>query len=139
MYLSYEEYLDYGGTLDETTYNSFNFEAEALINYYTFNRLTKDTVFDEKIKRLVYRLIEIAQMKQQAMSLGVSNIPGEERPVYITRQSNDGVDTTYSGMSAANVFNLCKNETKDAVNHYLFAVMNEAGQKVLYRGLYPGE
>ena len=55
--------------------------------------------------------------------------------VYITKQSNDGVATSYNGMSASNLFNICKSETKNAVIRYLSNVVNEAGRKVLFRGL----
>jgi hypothetical protein len=32
MYLTYSEYQDMGGTLDEVTFNDLEFEAEALVN-----------------------------------------------------------------------------------------------------------
>lgn len=39
MYLTYEEYLNMGGTLNETDFDEYEVEAEILIDYYTFNRL----------------------------------------------------------------------------------------------------
>ena len=42
MYLTYAEYTNMGGTLSETTFNDYEFRAEALINYATFNRLAND-------------------------------------------------------------------------------------------------
>ena len=141
MYLSYDEYKEYGGNLDETTYNEFEFEAEALVNYYTFNRLKNDTVIDEPVKRLIFVLIDIAQKKEATLGLGVSSSSSESNAsdVYITRQANDGVDTTYNSMSAATLYQLCRQETSRAIQRYLAQVVNQAGQKVLYRGLYPGE
>ena len=32
-----------------------------------------------------------------------------------------------------------KNEINDSINRYLAGVVNSAGRKLLYRGLYPGE
>lgn len=140
MYLSYDEYKNYGGTLDETTYNKFAFEAESLVDYYAFDRLKNDTVIDESVKRLVFALIDIAQKKEATLALGVSSNSSENGDnVYITRQSNDGVDTTYNGMSAATLYQLCKQEVSRTVQRYLSNVVNQAGQKLLYRGLYPGE
>ena len=140
MYLSYEEYTAYGGNLDETTFNEYSFEAESIVDYYTFNRLKNDTVITEPVKRLIYTLIGIAQKKGAALALGISNTTGSNADtVYITRQANDGVDTTYNNMSAATLYQLCKQETSRAINRYLASVVNQAGQKVLYRGLYPGE
>ena len=140
MYLSYIEYLAYGGKLDETTFNEFEFEAECIIDYYTFNRLKNDTVISEPVKRLVYALIGIAQKKAATLNLGVntSNIEGSG-DVYVMQQSNDGVSTTYNGMSAASLYQLSKQEMSRTVFRYLATVVNQAGRKVLYRGLYPGE
>ena len=39
MYLAYEDYQNMGGTLDETAFNDFEFEAETIVDWYTFNRL----------------------------------------------------------------------------------------------------
>lgn len=141
MYLSYKEYLEYGGKLDETTYNEFEFEAEALIDYHTFSRLRKDTVISEPVKRLVFALIDIAQKKQATLALGVNSSTAVEGSgeVYITRQANDGVDTTYNSMSATDLYQLCRQETSKTIQRYLSHVVNQAGQKLLYRGLYPGE
>lgn len=138
MYLSYDDYLTYGGTLDETIFNNYEFEAECIIDYYTFDRLKQDTIISDNVKRLIYAMVELAQKKSAALSLGVSDTD-DDSAGYITRQSNDGVDTTYSGISASTLFSLCKTETNTLVKKYLSAVVNEAGQKVLFRGLYPGE
>lgn len=140
MYLSYSEYTDYGGTLDETTYNEFEFEAECIVDYYTFNRLKNDDIVAEPVKRLIFALIDIAQKKEATLALGVSSSnSGTAKDVYITRQANDGVDTTYNSMSASSLYQLCRQETSKAIQRYLAHVVNQAGQKVLYRGLYPGE
>ena len=139
MYLSYREYKAFGGNLDETTFNEFSFEAESIVDYYTFNRLKTDTIISEPVKRLIYALIDIAQKKEATLGLGVSASSSAGNDVYITRQANDGVDTTYNSMSASSLYQLCKQETSRAVYRYLAQVVNQAGRKVLYRGLYPGE
>ena len=36
MYLTYNEYREYGGTLDETAFADINFEAESYVDWYTF-------------------------------------------------------------------------------------------------------
>ena len=40
MYLSYSEYKEYGGKLEETTFDEFSFEAESIVDYYTRVRKT---------------------------------------------------------------------------------------------------
>ena len=103
--------------------------------------MKNDTVIDEPVKRLIFVLIDIAQKKEATLGLGVSSSSSESNAsdVYITRQANDGVDTTYNSMSAATLYQLCRQETSRAIQRYLAQVVNQAGQKVLYRGLYPGE
>ena len=50
MYLTYEEYVAFGGQLDSTTFTLLEMEAENVINWYTFNRLKKDTTFSDDVK-----------------------------------------------------------------------------------------
>jgi hypothetical protein len=139
MYLSYSEYLAYGGKLDETTYNEYEFEAECIVDYYTFNRLKNDTVISEPVKRLIFALIGIAQKKQATLNLGVNSSNSGSNEVYISRQANDGVDTTYNSMSASSLYQLSRQEMSRTIQRYLATVVNQAGRKVLYKGLYPGE
>lgn len=139
MYLSFNEYQSYGGTLDETTFNNYEFEAEALVDWYTFDRLKNQKEQPEQLTRLMLALIDLAQKKAATLGLGASADDSDQSNVYITKQSNDGVDTTYSSMSASSLYNLCRNEAVSDIKRYLAGVMNEAGHKVLYRGLYKGE
>lgn len=141
MYLSYNEYIEYGGTLDETTFNDYCFEAEAQINWYTFNRLEKMAPenINEKVKRCVYLLIQkIEAVQAYQQPIGAN---GEANAINagIASQSNDGVSISYNVLSASDAVNLAKDEIKRTINIYLQGVTNELGQKVLYRGLYPNE
>ena len=140
-YLSYEEYQAYGGTLDATTFANFDFEAEALINYRTFNRLKAYPEIPEEVKRLTKYLIDLAQKKAEALSLGAAAGGADTTNVgaFITNETNDGVSVSYSGMASADLYKLCNKEATQAIDTYLDAVMDSLGRKVLYRGLYPGE
>ena len=139
MYLTYEEYQSMGGTLDSTSYENFEFEAEALINWYTFNRLKNDTVFPEAVKRLMKYLIDLAQERAQLLSAGGSGDSESTTSAAIASQSNDGVSVSYNVMSAAQIMESLKGQESGAIQRYLQGVVNEAGRKLLYRGLYPGE
>lgn len=136
MYLTYEEYQNMGGTLDETTFNDLEFEAEALVNWYTFNRLKKDTTFPEELKRLMKYLINNAQANP--VSSVTSNVVGASKSV-VSSQSNDGVSVSYNVLSAKDTMEALKASSAEAVQRYLQGVMNEAGQLLLYRGIYPNE
>ena len=72
MYLTYEEYTEFGGTLDETAFNDTEFDAESLINWYTFNRLKKtewtEALKSEELKRCMYQLIRVKQMEDELLA-----------------------------------------------------------------------
>jgi len=139
MYLTYEEYQNMGGTLDESTFNDFEFESEATINWYTFNRLKHDTAYPQELKRCVYALIKLTTLKANAMSLGDTDEESSLATGAIASQSNDGVSTSYNVLSASEAYKLCEDEVGNTIKRYLNDVTNELGGKVLYRGLYEGE
>lgn len=136
MYLTYAEYQNMGGTLEETPFNDFEFQVEAQINYATFSRLKNDKTFPDEVKRLTKYLIDLLEKKAAALSLGKGN---SNTDVHITSQSNDGVSVSYNGMAARDLIEECKTEVSTAIKNYLDGVKNEAGHKLLYRGLYKGE
>lgn len=136
MYLTYEEYQSMGGTLDEIPFTDFEFQAEAQINYATFGRLKREKVIPDEVKRLTKYLVDLVEKKAAAFSLGKGQ---SATPTYITSQSNDGVSTSYNGLAPSDLIELCKADILNAVRSYLEGVTNEAGHKLLYRGLYPGE
>lgn len=138
MYLTYEEYQNMGGTLDETTFNDLEFEAETLVNWYTFNRLKKDTNFPDELKRLMKYLIGLAQSKAEVLNASGSGSETSSGKM-ITSQSNDGVSVSYDILSAKDLMDSVKEDGITAIKRYLNGVMNEAGQLLLYRGVYPNE
>lgn len=139
MYLNYSEYQNYGGTLDETTFNDYNFEAESLINYWTFNRLVKDTEISENVKQCVYKLISLIKQKADALTLGASIDGTNTSSAAITSQSNDGVSISYNALSASQLIENSQLEFDSTIRRYLQGVRNSLGQLVLYRGIYSNE
>ena len=138
MYLTYEEYQNMGGTLDETAFNDFEFEAQTQVDWYTFGRLKNDTEFSEAVKRCMYALIRLLQDKQQAMLLGQTSADGTTQ-AGIASQSNDGVSVSFNTLSAHDLIDLSKSAIEETVQRYLQGVVNSLGRKVLYRGVYPDE
>lgn len=136
MYLNHDEYLELGGTLDEIQFTNFAFQAEAQINRATFNRLKGDKTVPEEVKRLMKYLIDLAEKKQAAFSLGKNNSGASP---YITSQSNDGVSISYNGIAPSDLIKLSEADALSAIRSYLDGVTNAAGRRLLYRGLYPGE
>ena len=136
MYLTYDDYKRMGGTLDEINFERFEFQAEAQINYATFSRLKGNTVIPEEVKKLTHYLIDLMEKKAAAFSLGKGS---SDTATYITSQSNDGVSVSYNGLNPSDLIELCKADVLNAIRSFLDGVTNEAGHKLLYRGLYPGE
>lgn len=137
-YLTYNEYTAMGGSLDEATFNDLEFEAEALVNWYTFNRLKNDTTFPDELKRLMKYLINLAYQQNSLLGAGGSGT-GEASGVAVASQSNDGVSVSYNVLNASELMNSIKDSSASAIHKYLQGVMNEAGRLLLFRGLYPGE
>ena len=137
MYLTYEEYLNMGGTLDEAAFDNYLLDAEMLIDWYTFNRLEHETVIPEKVKKCVYKLISLEDMKSKAFVLG-REVNGEGN-ASVASQSNDGVSISYNTISASQAFDLLKSESENIIKQYLNGVVNSLGRKLLYRGIYPDE
>lgn len=138
MYLTYEEYQNMGGTLNEAAFTDFEFEARAQIDWYTFCRLQKDTEFPEAVKRCMYAIIKLLQDKQQAMLVGGTSADGTVQ-AGIASQSNDGVSVSYNTLSARDLVEASKGAVEETVQRYLQGVTNSLGRKVLFRGVYPDE
>ena len=138
MYLTYLQYKDMGGALDETTFNRYEFDAESIINWYTFNRLKADVSFPSEVSRCMYALISLIEKKENASTLGNSS-DGSVNAQAISSQSNDGVSISYNTISAQTLVESTDKACEDTVKRYLNGVKNELGRKLLYRGLYPGE
>ena len=140
MYLTYDEYLEFGGTVEETAFDNLEFEARTVIDWWTYNRLQNDEEYPEAVKRCMFKLINLIIAKQQAQFLkdnGTVNTDVTESG--IIQQSNDGVSTTYNIMSASEIIAQSGEDVKSTIRMYLQNVRNSLGRKVLYRGLYPGE
>ena len=139
MYLLYSEYVNMGGTLDETLFNNLEFQAECEVNWYTFNRLKNETTYPEELKRCMYVLVDIIYKVQQASQLGDDGSGDNNINVAVASQSNDGVSVSYNVSSASEVIEQSKGNIELTIQKYLQGVVDSLGRKLLYRGLYPGE
>lgn len=138
MYLTYEEYQNMGGTLDETAFYDYEFEAQAQIDWYTFCRLQKETEYPEAVKRCVYSIIRLMQDKRQAMVIDSVSADGTMQ-AGIASQSNDGVSVSYNTLSARDLIDASKGAVEECVQRYLQGVKDSLGRKLLFKGVYPDE
>lgn len=155
QYLNYFTYQHMGGTLDEDTFDNFEYEAETIVNWYTFNRLKNENPEDypDELARCMYRLIYLIKLEADALLLGKQTVvttdsEGNKSTVetgaYIKSQSNDGVSVSYNTVDASDIVRRLTANTKDnplaqTVFRYLQGVRNSQGKKLTYRGLYPDE
>lgn len=138
MYLTYADYIEYGGTLSESAFNSLAFDAQVKIDYYTFNRLVNDTVFSEKVKKCMYKIIN----SLDTLNKYLASVNDMTNPI-LSSQSNDGVSVSYGGLagntSPSDVKNVEAQTETDiirTIKEYLQGEKNQAGEVLLYRGVY---
>lgn len=141
-YLTYDEYSDVGGTLDETEFDYLAYEAESYIDWYTFNRLHNCTEIPDAVKRCELYLIKLIQERLTALGISyadTSDGTSDSVAKSIMSQSNDGVSVSYNALSARDAIAGLNDEIGKTINRFLQGVTNELGRKLLYRGLYPNE
>lgn len=138
MYIDYTEYKNLGGTLDEPAFNSLVFEAQVKIDYYTFGRLKKDTVFSENIKRCMIKIVSLLSTYNEYEK----TVTNTKNPV-ISSQSNDGVSISYGGYlgnttpnDLNTVYDKLQKDIKSTIQEYLQNETNQFGDVLLYRGVY---
>lgn len=83
MYLSYDEYIQQGGTLDSAAFSRLEYKAERFIDKRTLGRLKNEETVSEAVKRLVCELVTMLYDAEQRSSETVSSY------------SNDGVSVSY--------------------------------------------
>lgn len=153
MYLEYADYQNMGGTLEETAFNDLEYEAETIVNWYTFNRLKDETDYPAELSRCMYRLITLLKLKLDALTMGAQTTTTDDGEGHVTTvttspfisgQSNDGVSIQYNAIDADALFGkfgLDKrgNEFEEVIFRYLNGVRNSQNKRLTYRGLYPDE
>lgn len=141
MYLTYAEYQNYGGDLEETVFTNLSFRAEGIINRYTYNRFKNDAEFPEELKRLVFRIINLLILADSALGINSDGAIVGKGPV--NSQSNDGLSTSYNNLTASELYKLTGGSDgvaiRNTIKDYLSGVKNQSGKLVLYKGLYEDE
>lgn len=87
MFLSFLEYSDMGGKLDEKSYNDYERKARALINLYTHGRIAEEEPVRTCVLELAYELINLLADEQESMA-----------NIHLSSATNDGVSQSYVGV-----------------------------------------
>ena len=115
MYLTFDEYKQLGGSLDEAAFNKYAYAAKAKIDYETHGRIT---VPSEAVKQCMIRLIEIFE-KSDVTKDGVASF------------SHDGLSQTFTKPTAEEF----DGSASKVIKEYLAYETDENGVPLLYRGV----
>lgn len=124
-YLTFEEYQEWGGKLEETAFNRLAYKAKRKIDRKTFNRLTNATEISEPVKRLMFELIGV---------IGNSDSTNESYEPAVASEGNDGYSISYA---SGNILTLEMADRKidELIEEYLQFEKAPNGQFLLSCGL----
>ena len=122
-YLTYGEYVSYGGTLLSQEFERLAFKAQKRIDYLTDSRVKYMSEVPDAVKLCMLSLLEIEKAvgaESQATS-----------PV-VTSYSTDGYSESYGKALGASEASTLMNKT---VGDYLYGEVDDDGVPLLYRGV----
>ncbi len=126
QYLSYEEYVLLGGTLDEVPFNELEYECRRIIDSRTQNRLKNADEIPEEVKMLENKMIQDLQGYYVSLEKAQSGVASE---------NTDGYSVSY--ISSNQISQLIEGKIdvlQDLVSTYLFGVIVN-NEHLLYCGV----
>lgn len=122
QYLTYQEYLALGGTLEEMPFNLLEFNARKKIDERTFGRLVDKGQEYKEVKLCIYNMIITLN--------SYSSYDTQNKA--ISSESTDGYSISY-GTPQKSITEAKNSELEDVINSYLANVIID-NVPVLYRG-----
>ena len=126
QYLSYEEYMELGGTLEEVPFNELEYECRKIIDSRTQNRLKNADKIPQEVKMLENKMIQTLQGYYVSLNKAQSGIASE---------NTDGYSVSY--ISSNQISQLIEGKIdvlQDLVLTYLFGVIVN-NEHLLYCGV----
>lgn len=126
QYLSYEEYMELEGTLEEVPFNELEFECRRIIDSQTQNRLKNADEIPEEVKLLENKMIQTLQGYYISLEKAQGGVASE---------NTDGYSVSY--ISSNQISQLIEGKIdvlQDLVSTYLFGVIVN-NEHVLYVGV----
>ncbi len=130
MYLTYDEYLQYGGATlasPESEWALLEFEARKRIDYLTANRVAAMATVPEAVKMAMCKIIR--HNKTYGTQAQADN------PL-ITSFNTDGYSESYGGASEQT--KAAEDNLLRGIRHLLYGVVDDRGVPLMYRGVYDG-
>ena len=115
QYLTYEEYMVLGGTLEEVPFNELEYECRRIIDSRTQNRLKNADEIPEEVKMLENKMIQTLQGYYVSLEKAQSGVASE---------NTDGYSVSY--ISSNQISQLIEGKIdvlQDLVSTYLFGVI----------------
>ncbi len=122
QYLTYKEYCDLGGSLDETNFNLLEYDAQKTIDERTLNRLTELQYLPNEVKFCIFRMLNIEKSYQVF----------EDKDKTIASESIDGYSVSYR-QADKSIIEAKNDELEREIKKYLSSVVVN-GTPILYRG-----
>ena len=119
QYLTYAEYKQLGGKLDEMPFNLLELKARSKIDGRTLGRLKDLPSQNTEVKACVFRLIEIMNNNDMRKSKNISS------------ENTDGYSISYGTLSNDDE----KNQYNDIIRDYLTSCQLEDGTPYFYCGV----
>ena len=124
QYLTYEEYVQYGGTMDATAFTLAEFKARSRIDWITLGRVQNMSAVPEEVKLAMMVIIKVdARYSAEAQAEGA----------IVSSFSTDGYSESYGGASEQS--RAAEMQTNNEVRKMLFGVLDDTGTPLIYRGL----
>ena len=124
QYLTYEEYIAKGGTMDETSFELAEFQARSRIDWLTLGRVKAMAVVPDEVKMAMMVIMRI-DSKYGASAQSDSAI--------VSSFSTDGYSESYGGI--AEQIQAANDQLQKEVNQMLLTVTDDFGVPLLYRGI----
>ena len=126
QYLTYEEYMVLGGTLEEVPFNELEYECRRIIDSRTQNRLISAEEIPQEVKMLENKMIQTLQGYYVSLNKAQSGVASE---------NTDGYSVSY--ISSNQISQLIEGKIdvlQDLVSTYLFGVIVN-NEHLLYCGV----
>lgn len=119
-YLTFNEYINIGGTLDFTAFEKYSDRACAFLNKCTFGRLKGEKEVANVVKACVRDLVDYLAKQEQQLASRSQSVGGvSESETYAVKSA---------GETKAEMFGI--------IYDYLFCESDSKGTPLLYRGAY---
>ena len=124
QYLTYEEYVAYGGDMNESDFTLAEFKARSRIDWMTLGRVQNMRTVPDEVKLAIMCLIRVDSKYSsdaQVYSALVSSF------------STDGYSESYG--SASEQARAAQTQANEEVTRMLFGVLDDNGVPLIYKGL----